>query len=128
MSLIWKPHILPLDHQDLINGMTRFHLRWWMDTNCFIHGTYIYPPEYKCIPFHGCQPLWMEDQSQLYINILEIMAVCSAQKKAIQYIHHSCVMISTNNTTVVLYINKQGGIHSPKLCRGMGNPPLVSGT
>ena len=30
--------------------------------------------------------------------------------------HHSCIMISTDNTTVVSYINKQGGTHSPNLC------------
>ena len=32
------------------------------------------------------------------------------------FIHHSCIMISTDNTTVVSYINKQGGTHSPSLC------------
>ena len=36
--------------------------------------------------------------------------------KALKYIHHSCVMISTDNTTVVSYINKQGGTHSSNLC------------
>ena len=44
------------------------------------------------------------------------MAICFALEKAIQYIHHSCVMIYTNNTTVVSYISKQGGTHSPNLC------------
>ena len=44
------------------------------------------------------------------------MAICLALKKAIKCIHHSCVMISTDNTTVVSYINKQGGTHSPILC------------
>ena len=29
---------------------------------------------------------------------------------------HSCIMISTDNTTVVSYINKQGGTNSPNLC------------
>ena len=65
------------------------------------------------LSFHGC---WLEDQSELHINILEIMAICFALKKAIRYIHHSCVMISTDNTTMVSYINKQGGTHSPNLC------------
>ena len=65
------------------------------------------------LSFHGC---WSEDQSQLHINILEMMAIRLALKKAIKYIHHSCVMISTDNTTVVSYINKQGGTHSPNLC------------
>ena len=37
-------------------------------------------------------------------------------KKAIQCIHRSCVMISTDNTTVVSYINRQRGTHSPILC------------
>ena len=44
------------------------------------------------------------------------MAIHFALKKAIQYIHYSCVMICTDNTTMVLYINKQGGTHSPDLC------------
>ena len=81
------------------------------------------------IPLYGCQSLrmgrssrtsetpfqgrWSEDQSQLHINILEIIAIHFTLKKAIKYIHHSCLMISTDNTTVVSYINKQGGTHSP---------------
>ena len=44
------------------------------------------------------------------------MAICLALKKAIKYIHHSCVMISTDNTTLVPCINKQGRTRSPKLC------------
>ena len=103
-----------------------------MDTNCFVQGMFIHPPDPNAfhfmddshygwgahlklmrLSFHGH---WMEDKSQLCINILEIMAIHFALKEAIQYIHHSCVMISTDNTTVVSYINKQGGTHSPNLC------------
>ena len=73
------------------------------------------------LSFHG---RWTKDQSQLHINILEIMAIRLALKKAIQYIHHKY----TDNTTVVSYINKQGGTHSPNPCIEMGNPPLVPGT
>ena len=65
------------------------------------------------LSFHG---RWSEDQSQLRINMLEMMAIRSALMKAIKYIHHSCVMISTDNTTMVSYINKQGRTHSPNLC------------
>ena len=65
------------------------------------------------LSFHG---RWSEDQSLLHINMLEIMAIRLALIKAFKYIHHSCVMISTDNTTVVSYINKQGGTHSPNLC------------
>ena len=42
---VWKPHILPLDHQVTINSMIKFHLKWWMDTNRFIQGMPIRPPD-----------------------------------------------------------------------------------
>ena len=127
--LVWKPHILPLDHQVTINSMIKFHLKWWMNTNRFSQGMPIHPPDPKIflymdanqygwgahlepmsLSFHG---RWLEDQSQLHICMLEKMAIRFALIKALKSIHHSCVMISTNNTTVVSYINKQGGTHSP---------------
>ena len=128
----WKPHILPLDHPITINGMIRSHLQWWINPNRFETGTTIHPPDPKfflytdachfgwgahleptALFFHGC---WTEDQSQLHINMLEMMAIHLALKQAITFIHHSCIMISADNTTVVSYINKQGGTHSPNLC------------
>ena len=48
--------------------------------------------------------------------MLEMMAIRLALKQAITFIHHSCIMISTDNKTVVSYISKHGGIHSPNLC------------
>ena len=145
LLFVWRPHILPLDHQMPINSMIRFHLKWWMDTNRFVQGMPIQPPDPNAflymdashyrwgahlepmrLSFHGRKYslsyrlsfCWSEDQSQLHISILEIMAIRFALKKlkAISYVHHSCVMISTDNTTVVSYINKQGGTHSHNLC------------
>ena len=129
---VWRPHILPLDHQITISSMIRIHLKWWMDTNCFVTGIPIHPPEPNAflftdashygweahlepmrLSFHG---RWTEDQSQLHINMLEMMAIRFALEKAITFIHHSCVMIFMDNTTVVSNINRQGGIHSPNLC------------
>ena len=70
---VWRSHILPLD-EVLINSMTRFHLKKWMDTNH--QGTSIHPPatnaflstdashyglgahlELMRLSFHGC---WMK--------------------------------------------------------------------
>ena len=131
LLFVWKPHILPLDHQVTINNMNKFHLKWWMNTNRFIQGVPIHPQDpqtflYTDASHYGwgahLEPMslsfngrWSEDQSQLHINMLEIMAIRHALIKAFKYIHHSCVMISTDNTTVVSYINKQGGTHSPNL-------------
>ena len=58
---------------------------------------------------------WTDYQSQLNINILEIMAVSFTFKKVVHYIQHTCVMILTDNTTVVRYINKRGGTLFPNL-------------
>ena len=42
---VWRPRILPLDCQVPINSMIQFHLKWWMDTNRFVQGTSIHPPD-----------------------------------------------------------------------------------
>ena len=129
---VWKPHIFPLDHPISINGMIRSHLQWWINPIRFETGTSIHPPDPKfflytdashygwgahleptTLSFHG---RWTENQSQLHINMLEMMAIRLALKQAKTFIHHSCIMISTDNTTVVSYIDKQGGTHSPNLC------------
>ena len=129
---VWKPHILPLDHPISINGMIRSHLQWWINPIRFETGTSIHPPdpefflytdashygwgahlEPTTLSFHG---RWTENQSQFHINMLEMMAIRLVLKQAKTFIHHSCIMISTDNTTVVSYINIQGGTHSPNLC------------
>ena len=62
------------------------------------------------LSFHGH---WLEDQSRLHIYVGNNGHLFRTEE---MYIHHSCVMIFTNNTTVVSCINKQGGTHSPNLC------------
>ena len=97
----------------------------------FAQGTSIHPPdpniflftdashygwgahlELMRLSFHGHRT---EDQPQLHSNMLEMMAIHLTLKKATKLFHHSCIMTSIDNTTVVSYINKQGGIHSPNL-------------
>ena len=143
----WKPNILLLNHQVTVNSMINFHLKWWINTNHFVQGMPVHPPDPKIflymdashnssgggggglisgggggrgahlkpmsLSFHG---RWSEDQSQLHIDMLEIMVIRFALIKALKYIHHSCAMIATDNTTMVSYINKQRGTHSPNLC------------
>ena len=81
-----------------------------MDASHFGWGAHLEP---MSLSFNG---RWSEDQSQLYINTLEMMAIRIALKKAMKYIHLSYVIISTDNTSVISYINKQGGTYSPNLC------------
>ena len=112
--------------------MIRFHLKWWMDPNPFVQGTFIHSPEPNAFIFTDARRYgwgahlesmrlffhsrWTEVQSKLHTSILEKNGHSFCTKKATQYIHHSCVMISTDNTTMVSYFNNQGGTYSPNLC------------
>ena len=91
---VWKPHILPLDHQVTINSMIKFHLKWWMNTNRFVQGMPIHTPDPKTFLYTDAshygwgahlEPMslsfhdrWSKNQFQLHINMLEIMAICFA--------------------------------------------------
>ena len=68
--------------------------------------------------FHG---VWSADQSHLHINVLEMKAITFALHKAIR---NSLMMVSTNKSTVVSYLKKQGGTHSPDLCVAVWNTLL----
>ncbi len=61
--------------------------------------------------------LWLESQSQWHINRLELEAVFLAQKDFQPQLEQQHVLIRTDNTSVVSYINHQGGIRSRALCK-----------
>jgi hypothetical protein len=58
---------------------------------------------------------WTMEESLLHINCLELKAVIQALTTWITSLEGLQVMLATDNTAVVSYINKQGGTHSPSL-------------
>ena len=58
---------------------------------------------------------WSLPESKLHINYLELKAVLLALKE-FQALCTNTVLIATDNTTVVAYINKEGGMKSGPLC------------
>ena len=58
---------------------------------------------------------WTRTDRKLHINCLELKAVVSALKHWAPMLQGHQVMIAMDNSTVVSYINKQGGAHSPTL-------------
>jgi ribonuclease HI len=60
------------------------------------------------------QGRWTPLQSLNHINVLEMLAVFKALK-AFQ-VTHQTVLVQTDNTTVISYINKAGGTKSLQLC------------
>ena len=60
--------------------------------------------------------VWSEVESQLHINFLELKAVFLALRSFELLCRNQIVLVATDNTTVVAYINKQGGMKSGSLC------------
>ena len=50
-----------------------------------------------------------------HINVLECRAVWLSLIHFRSSIHHSCVLLSTDNTTTMAYINREGGTKSPQM-------------
>ncbi len=61
--------------------------------------------------------LWSEPQTRWHINRLELEAVFLALKEFRAQLERQHVLIRTDNTSVVSYINRQGGIRSRALCK-----------
>ncbi len=59
---------------------------------------------------------WSEPQIRWHINRLELEAVFLALKEFRAQLERQHVLIRTDNTSVVSYINRQGGIRSKALC------------
>ena len=134
MSLLsqWRPQKFSLNHQIKISANILHHLDWWKQEEIYQQGVplRINPPSHTIFTdaslsgwgshvepegllFHG---VWTETQSQLHINMLEMMAISMALKEALHTIKNSTELVSTDNTTVVAYLRKQGGTRSPDLC------------
>ncbi|XP_055999480.1 uncharacterized protein LOC130047863 [Ostrea edulis] len=74
--------------------------------------------------------IWSGLQLTEHINLLEMRAVLLALKHFSQFVQGQSLMIATDNTTVVAYLQNQGGTHSQSLyllckeillfCRSLG--------
>ena len=61
--------------------------------------------------------VWTHSERELHINLLELRAVILALHHWATVLQRRYVLIATDSTTVVAYINKQGGTHSNLLLR-----------
>ena len=63
-----------------------------------------------------CKRSWSVPESKLHINYLELKAVFLALKEFQDLCVGKIVLVATDNTTVVAYINQGGGMRSGPLC------------
>ena len=63
-----------------------------------------------------CQGTWSVQEAKKHINWLELKAVYLTIRHFLQHLKGHTALICSDNTSVVQYLNKEGGTWSPKLC------------
>nr|XP_060639431.1 uncharacterized protein LOC132779779 [Anolis sagrei ordinatus] len=61
---------------------------------------------------HG---VWSTNEADMHINVLELLAVDKGLKSFEKVLSGKVIQVLTDNTTVMYYLNKQGGTHSGPL-------------
>ena len=106
------------------------HLQWWLEENNVLTGQSLHPIKHALQIFtdaskegwgahlneHTARGAWSLPESKLHLNYLELKAVFLALKEFQDLCTSKMVLVATNNTTVVSYINKEGGMRSGPLC------------
>ena len=106
------------------------HLKWWLEEDNVVTGQPLHPLEHALQIFtdaskegwgahlneHMARGSWSLRESKLHINYLELKAVLLALQEFQALCMNKVVLVATDNTTVVAYINKEGGMKSGPLC------------
>ena len=106
------------------------HLRWWLEEDKVLQGQPLHPVRHALQIFTDASKegwgahlnefttrgSWSIPESKLHINLLELKAVFLALKEFQDLCVGKIVLVATDNTTVVSYINKEGGMRSGPLC------------
>ena len=114
----------------LIPRSLHVHLEWWLDPDKVLKGQPLHPLQHALQLFTDAsnkgwgahlgectaRGLWSKSEDDLHINLLELKAVLLALKQFEQLCWSQTILVCTDNTTVVSYINKEGGMKSGSLC------------
>ena len=106
------------------------HLQWWLQEGNVLQGQPLHPIKHALQIFtdaskegwgahlneRTARGSWSVPESKLHINYLELKAVLLALKEFQDLCVGEIVLVATDNTTVVAYINKEGGMKSGPLC------------
>ena len=120
------PSVLVPWNQDVKEDLT-----WWLTREHLLVGVPLssLPPElllYSDASLVGwgahlldqhVSGLWTEQERQEHINLLELKAVYLALQAFQHRVAHQSVALMCDNSTVVAYVNKQGGTVSLSLCK-----------
>lgn len=127
----WRPVSQNLMFKVKITPHLKCHLKWWLDLANITKGRSLQHWETQIsittdastsVGWGGhmgsqiTQGVWTESEKKLHINCLEMEAVIRTVKKFLSHLKGKNTLIRCDNSTVVQYINKQGGTKSIPLC------------
>ena len=106
------------------------HLDWWQNPANVMRGADFHPKDHSIQLFtdasnkglgthldqSSTKGLWSDQEKRLHINVLELKAVSLALRSFKDQCQNQTVLVAPDNSTVVAYINKQGGTHSAEMC------------
>ena len=106
------------------------HLDWWQNPSNVMKGADLHPKDHSIQLFtdasnegwgahrdqNSTKGLWSDREKRLHTNVLELKAVSLALRDFKDRCQNQTVLVGTDNSTVVAYINKQGGTHSAEMC------------
>ena len=115
-------------------------LRWWLEESNVLQGQPLHPLKHAPQLFtdalkegcgaylngHTARGTWYLPESKLHTYYLELKAVFWALKEFQDLYESNIVLIATDNTTVVAYINKGGDEIGPSVCPSVENSDLVN--
>ena len=105
------------------------HLDWWQNPANVMKGSDLHPKDHSIqlltdasneglgahLEQNSTQGSWSLQEKGLHINVLELKAVFLALRHFKDQCQDQTVLVATDNSTVVAYINQQGGTHSAEM-------------
>ena len=106
------------------------HLKWWHNPTNVMRGADLHPKDHSIQLFTNAsnegwgthleqtstKGLWSDREKRLHINVLELKAISLALQSFKDQCQNQTVLVATDISTVVAYINKQVGTHSAEMC------------
>lgn len=126
----WRPHRDSLWHLIPVKESFLLHLRWWRQRDNIFKGVPLqgYPHSLTLwtdasmwgwgahLGTYQFSEQWPVQLRTEHINWLEMKAIWNALKKLEHVIQGQNLLVRCDNSTVVSYVNLQGGTKSPSLC------------
>ena len=105
-------------------------LEWWQNPTNVMKGADLHPKHHSIQLFTdtssegwgvhleqaSTKSRWSDRETRLHINVLELKVVSLALQRFKDQCQNQTVLVATDNSTEVAYINKQGGTNSVEMC------------